>query len=250
MVENNHEASENENISVALATFNGEHFIEEQLESIINQLTLGDEIIVSDDGSTDKTLDIIKKYQKECSFIKLLKNESHHGVIGNFENALTHCKNKYIFLSDQDDIWSPNKKKSVISLLKNGSTLVLHNANILNESTSSIENYDMYKKLGFSTNIISVLLKNPYIGCCMAFKKELLDVCLPFPKENLINIHDWWIGLCAILTGKCSYSNEKLITYRIHSNNTLGFHKTSFLFKIKKRLLMISCLIKFRRRFK
>lgn len=241
-----------ENISVALATFNGERFIKEQLESIIPQLINGDEIIISDDGSTDSTVDIIKRYSQKYSYIKVYHNDkSNKGVIGNFENALKRCKNTYIFLSDQDDIWLPNKVEVIINSFNvENATLVLHNAYIFDSKNNLISNVSMKEKIGSSTKLFKILIKNPFIGCCMSFKKTLLNVVLPFPNKNDISIHDWWIGICAVKTSKVYYCDEKLIMYRIHDSNTLGFHKTSFKYKLQKRLKMIKCIYKNRRRFK
>lgn len=238
-------------ISVALATYNGEKYLSQQLDSILCQLDGEDEVIISDDGSNDATISIIEKYQYLNPCIHLYKNTKRHGVIGNFENALRNCNNPYIFLSDQDDIWKPNKKAEVLDCFeKNGCTLVLHNANIYLSNEDRYADDDMYKKLGFQNTVFKTIVKNPYIGCCMAFKKELLSIVLPMPSDNQINIHDWWIAICALKTGKVYYCNELLLDYRIHDTNTLAFHKTSLLFKIKKRFNICMYLLLHRKRFK
>ncbi len=235
----------NVNISIAMATFNGAKYISKQIESILSQLLPGDELVISDDGSTDDTVKIIESYMKKYNCIKFLENKKRHGVVGNFENALYNCKNDYIFLSDQDDIWKNTKRNEILNVFSlNNCVLVLHNANIYYEDSNSYDSDTMYEKLGFSKNLFSVIKKNPYIGCCMAFKKELLEKVLPIPDENKITIHDWWIAICAIRYGKVSYCNKNLIDYRIHSNNTLGFNKTTLKYKIKKRLNMVLFLLK------
>lgn len=239
------------NISVAMATYNGQKFIREQLDSIIAQLEAGDEIIVSDDGSTDETLNILKEYSDKFSFIKIFANTNRHGVVGNFENAISRCEKEYIFLSDQDDVWSMDKREKVLEVFKEQKCdLVLHNANIYLYESDSYDSECMYDKLGFTSKLLKVIWRNPYIGCCMAFKKELKRVILPIPSENKICIHDWWIAICAIKCGKVSYCKDKLIDYKIHSNNTLGFHKTKLLYKIKKRVRMVNYIVTHRSRFK
>ena len=100
-------------ISIAMATYNGEKYIKDQLDSILVQLGKDDEIIISDDKSTDQTTEIIKKYIKEDSRIKLLEGPQK-GFVKNFENALLNCSNEIIFLCDQDDIWLENKKEKVL----------------------------------------------------------------------------------------------------------------------------------------
>ncbi len=162
------------------------------------------------------------------------------GVVKNFENALLHCKGDYIFLSDQDDIWKNDKVELVLPKLKDN-ILVCHNAFIYNQIGDKIVD-TMQNKIGTNKTIYRNIVKNSFIGCCMAFKKELLNYILPFPSDKLIHIHDWWIALIAIKTGNVCFMEDCLITYRIHNNNTLGFKKTSFMFKIKKRINMIKAL--------
>ena len=110
-------------ISVCMATFNGEKYIKEQIQSILNQLSLDDEVIISDDGSSDKTLEVINHINDKR--IKVFTNTHKHGFTHNFENALNHANGEYIFLSDQDDIWAEEKVNKVMeSLIYND--LVIH----------------------------------------------------------------------------------------------------------------------------
>ena len=116
--------------SVALASYNGEKYIEEQISSILKCLDTTDELIISDDGSTDKTLNIIKQFTDNDNRVKCIKGPCC-GVVKNFENAISHCGGDFIFLSDQDDIWHSNKIEKILPLLKEN-ILVCHNANIYN----------------------------------------------------------------------------------------------------------------------
>lgn len=207
-------------ISVVMATYNGEKYIEKQLESIVKQLDDSDELIISDDGSTDKTKSILTKYVTKYSNIKLLDGPKK-GVIKNFENALKHTKGDIIFLSDQDDIWVEGKVKKILQEFSKGYDLVLHDASIVDQNEKVLEesffNHRKSKK-GFLNNLI----KNSYLGCCMAFNKEILKFALPFPDN--IEMHDWWIGLVSEKVGKVSLLNEKLLLYRRHGNNVSSFH--------------------------
>lgn len=200
-------------ISVCLATYNGEKFIREQLTSVLSQLGKEDEIIVTDDSSTDKTLEIIRSF--DDSRIKIFANNTFHSPVFNFENALKHSSGNYIFLCDQDDIWLPNKveifieKLSYHDLVVSDCFLVDINADIIADSYYSISP----PKNGLLNN----LLHNHYLGCCMAFKRDVLRKILPFPAH--IAMHDIWIGLCAEAFYNPIFIPNKLIKYRRHGGN-------------------------------
>ena len=210
-------------VSVCIASYNGAKYIKEQILSILAQLSESDEIILSDDGSKDNTLTIIQSIND--SRIKIFLNNKPHGVVSNFENALQHAKGDYIFLSDQDDIWAPNKVKLCLERLQN-SDLVVHNALLINAQgeKSNIDFFSIRKsKSGYWKN----LYKNSFIGCCMAFKSSLLNSILPFPKHILW--HDMWIGLMAEKKGKTIFIPEILLYYRRHGNNASSTsEKSSF----------------------
>lgn len=200
-------------VSVCLATYNGARYIKEQIDSILLNLNANDEIIISDDKSTDNTVQIIKDYKNPQ--IKLYTNEGPHGFIHNFENAIQHAKGDYIFLSDQDDIWTTNKIEVCLRYLQI-TDLVVHNALLVNAQgeKSCIDFFSIRKsKAGYWKN----LYKNSFIGCCMAFKSSLLNSILPFPKHILW--HDMWIGLIAEKKGKTIFIPDILLYYRRHENN-------------------------------
>lgn len=231
----------NKKISVAMATYNGCKYIKEQIDSILICLDFNDELIISDDGSTDNTLQIISEYND--SRIKLIEGPKK-GIIANFENAIIHCSGEYIFLSDQDDVWHTNKVAVIVKEFENSNcSLILHNANIYDNRTKTIQTTTK-DKIGFRKTIFGNIIKNSFIGCCIAFKKESVTYFYPFPSKEEICIHDWWIGLNCLKKGSVRFIDEPLINYRIHENNNLGFHKTSFKYKIVKRINMLSTLKK------
>lgn len=199
-------------ISVCVATFNGEKYIKEQLDSILMQIGEKDEIIISDDGSTDKTLEIVESYKDFR--IKLFRN-SFKNLILNFQFALSQAKGDYIFLSDQDDVWLPNKVRVCLEnlitydLVVSNCKVVDHNLNVINDSFFGLNN----SKKG----LISNLIKNSYLGCCLAFKKEILLKVLPFPKS--IAMHDIWIGFVSEIFYKTKFIEEPLVLYRRHGKN-------------------------------
>lgn len=228
-------------ISVCMATYNGEKYIFEQINSILSQLNKNDELIISDDKSTDNTIKIIGSFQD--SRIKLFINEKRNGVILNFENALLKASGDYIFLSDQDDVWLPNKINVMLNYLQTYD-LVVANVILVNSSLNIIKKTFWKNQKSISCFFYN-LYKNPYLGCSMAFRNEILKYILPFPKN--IPMHDIWIGLCTqIFSKKCCYINTPLMYYRRHGNNLsfTGENSSFSLFKkITYRLQIIYCLI-------
>lgn len=206
-------------ISVCIATHNGERYIKEQLESILAQLGQGDEVVVSDDGSTDGTLSVINKMND--SRIKvyhykqpLTTKHSHEYVCRNFENALNHAQGDYIFLSDQDDEWMPNKVEVCLKALQEHD-IVLHEFMHIDENDQVIK--ELHYDGTFRRNNYFIRAGKHY-GCAMAFKRNVLDYVLPFPKHLLL--HDYWIGILAEILGDFYYIDQPLIRYRIHLQNT------------------------------
>lgn len=220
-------------ISVCMATYNGAKYVEEQLKSILAQLGQNDEVIISDDGSTDRTLEIIASLQDKR--IKLFHYKAKNPVY-NFENALINATGEYIFLSDQDDIWFDNKLEKMTKLLQHH-LLVFSNALIF-EGTNPENGLLLYEKsnlTGFFTNFF----KNKYIGATMAFRSSILDTALPFPEK--LPMHDLWLGLLAELKGETYYIKEPLIYYRRHLDNlsTTGAKSgNSMLKKLEYRILV------------
>lgn len=227
-------------ISVCIATYNGEKYIQQQLESIISQLELDDEIIISDDGSNDSTLKIIRSFHDRR--ITLLEANFKNPTY-NFENALNHAKEKYVFLADQDDIWMPEKLNTMIYYLQTYD-LVLSDNQIIDKNGQKLHDSFFalnHSKAGKFHNII----KNSYIGCCMAFNRNILLKSLPFPAD--IPMHDWWIGMVAESCGKPCFIPEQLVLYRRHSSNaseSAGKSRFSFLKKLRFRYILIKNLIK------
>lgn len=199
-------------ISVCIATYNGEQFIKEQLDSILGQLGEKDEIIVSDDNSTDETIKIIKSFNDER--IKIFNNPLK-GIIKNFENAILKSSGDYIFLADQDDIWCENKIKDTIENFDNVD-LVISDATIVDKYGKVIGD-SFFKINGTKKGFVNNIINAGYLGCAMAFKKEVKNYILPFPKG--IAMHDLWIGSLISLKGELIFLDKKLILYRRHGNN-------------------------------
>lgn len=228
-------------ISVCVAAFNGEKYIEEQILSVLRNLDSQDEIIISDDGSSDRTRRIVDDLAEKDRRIRIIDGP-RKGLIKNFENAIVHSKGDIIFLCDQDDVWKDNKVKTVLDIFGNTDcTLVMHDACIVdaNLRISGCSFFEFKKcKKGYWRNLI----KNSYIGCCMAFKRSILDYAIPFPDN--IPMHDQWIGLLSERVGKVEFCNEQLLLYRRHSNNASEMTHLPLGDMVKNRTIMLKCINK------
>lgn len=230
-------------ISICLTTFNGEKFFLDQINSILPQISKFDEIIISDDSSNDQIKDCVEFIND--SRIKYLKGPKK-GINKNFENAIKKSKGDFIFLSDQDDIWHQNKVKMNMSSLKEYD-LILSNCTLVDENLNISK-----KKLNLRApkiNFLSqILIKNSFMGCCMSFRRDLVDDFLPFPEN--IPMYDWWIGLISIVSKrKIFYLEEPLIFYRRHLNNASSTglkSKNSILKKFLIRIRMLFEILKFK----
>jgi glycosyltransferase involved in cell wall biosynthesis len=216
-------------ISVCIATYNGEKYIKEQLDSILCQLSELDEVIISDDGSTDATIEIINGYSDD-SRIRLYFNTNKKGIVGNFENAMKNTRGDYLFLSDQDDVWLSGKLQLSIAALQNNDLVVTNcvitdeNLNIINPSYFKLNN----SRRGFIKNFY----RSSYLGCCIAFKRKMLSEILPIPNK-LHLYHDWWIGYIADMKYKVKFIETPCLLYRRHDYNmsTTGARSKQSLFK-------------------
>lgn len=228
-------------ISVCVAAFNGEKYIEEQILSVLRNLDSQDEIIISDDGSSDRTRRIVDDLAEKDRRIRIIDGP-RKGLIKNFENAIVHSKGDIIFLCDQDDVWKDNKVKTVLDIFGNTDcTLVMHDACIVDSNLKILGcSFFEFKKCkkGYWRNLI----KNSYIGCCMAFKRSILDYAIPFPDN--IPMHDQWIGLLSERVGKVEFCNEQLLLYRRHSNNASEMTHLPLSEMVKNRAIMLKCINK------
>lgn len=222
-------------ISVAMATYNGGRYIEEQLESILKQLKDDDEVVISDDGSTDNTLDIIKKINDER--IRII-NGPKKGVKQNFGNAIAKCTGDYIFLADQDDIWMSDKVEIVLKAFKEKHcTCVVHDAEVFESDSGKIIEPSFFAWRKSGKGVIKNIWKNTYIGCCMAFKANIKRDILPIPND--IKMHDQWIGIICEKHGGSVFIPDILIKYRRHKDNQTDMRHDGFGSMIKNRVIFL-----------
>lgn len=227
-------------ISVCMATYNGEKYLQQQLESILIQLNADDEIIISDDKSMDKTLSITTFLADER--IKVGINQANKGPLSNFEQAIRRATGDYILLADQDDVWLPDKVATIRLLLK-GNDLVLSDCQVVNERGEVLHS-SFFKHRGSRSGFWQNLYKNSYMGCCMAFRREVLSYALPFPAQ--IPMHDWWIGLLVEAKGRVCFYPKPLIRYVRHGGNAspTGEEGYNMWVRLKNRFYLVWHVLK------
>ncbi|MBO4360373.1 MAG: glycosyltransferase [Eubacteriaceae bacterium] len=202
--------------SVAMAVYNGEKYLREQLDSIVCQLGSDDELVISYDRSDDGTLDIIEGYAASDGRVRVVMNPSS-GITGNFENALGHCLGEYIFISDQDDVWAEDKIEKVMECFSaTGADMVVHNGVHTDEDLNPVTDsfFEIYPIVdrGLVKNIIMARVS----GCTTAFTRRIRDLIVPIPR---IQDYDHWNLCIAQAAGKVAYLDEELILHRLHSQN-------------------------------
>lgn len=226
-------------ISVCMASYNGAHYIKEQIDSILTQLATADELIVSDDGSTDGTIEILADYHSDPR-VKVIEGPKK-GLIKNFEHAIAEAVGDIIFLADQDDVWLPDKVAEMVAVFRAEPTtlVVISDLIIVDGDLQTIEDsYFDFK--GVRKGALANIIRNTYIGAGMAFRKELKSKILPFPKN--IPMHDMWIGISA--GDKLQLLEKKLTLYRRHDSNNSQVETTSSLIqKLKWRVALVRSLM-------
>lgn len=210
-------------ISVALAAYEGEAYIEAQLRSILPQLSHDDEIIVSDDKPGGATERIVRRVMADDPRVLYVEGKGQ-GVVANFVNAIRHCRGDKIYLCDQDDVWLPDKVRQVTEAFESGATLVLHNAYVTDKDLN-ITDYSFFALRGSKPGFLRNIVKNSYMGCCMAFDRKLLKKIMPMPKH--LPMHDQWIGLMGEMYGKVAFLDAPLLYYRRTGNNVTGGETTT-----------------------
>lgn len=227
------DASVGMRISVAMAVYHGEAYIEAQLDSILAQLHPGDEIVVSDDCPGGKTEELVRRKAGQDPRVRYVRGPGR-GPVANFAHAISLCGGEAIFLSDQDDIWMPDKAAKVAAALEQGALLVLHDACVTDAQMHPTEP-SFFLTHGSRPGFWRNLIRNSFMGCCMAFRRELCEAVLPFPAG--LPMHDQWIGLIATRLGRVVFLEEPLLYYRRHGGNVSG-GKTSLAAKLRWRFCL------------
>ena len=219
---------ENKKIDILMATYNGEKYLAEQLDSIINQTYHNWNLLIRDDNSTDRTLEIIQDYQKKDNRIKLLKdNEGNLGIVKNFEELLKNSESEFIMFSDQDDIWIENKLEmylKMIEKIKNKGFMIHSDAILFDKNKSNILKDTFISKKAINKGLENVFFNYFVQGATILISKEIKNFILPFPKE--VYLHDRYIHLISELFFERIFVNKALIYYRQHGDNQIGAKNT------------------------
>ena len=209
-----------------MATYNGERFLKEQIDSILNQSIWFDELIIRDDCSTDNTWALLLQYAAKDNRIKLKKNERNIGLVNNFELAIRDCSGDLIALSDQDDIWLNNHLEILVSNIGN-KALCLADAEIIDENGIRSHKTLSYCECRDYTPIDDIqkayttfFYRGWFQGASMLLRKSFIQEALPIPDINIY--HDFWFGCLACFRGGISYSPEVITLYRRHSKAVTG----------------------------
>lgn len=220
-------------VDILLATYNGEQYLVEQIESILNQTYKDFRLLISDDCSTDNTKQIIKEYEKKDKRIKVFFQDKNVGVVQNFEFLMKKVENDFFMFSDQDDIWKENKIEVTLNKIQlTNANLVYSDLEVVDSDLNiTFESYwklkGIYHKIKKYNNFESLYLNNFVTGCTIIARKDLIKKALPLPKTSKYVLHDYWISLIASQDGNIEYVEESLIKYRQHKNNKVGSKKKS-----------------------
>ncbi|MDR2474280.1 MAG: glycosyltransferase [Bacteroidales bacterium] len=243
-------------ISIAMATYNGDKYLHEQIDSILAQTEQDFELVVSDDHSMDKTWEILQEYASKYSRIHIYQNEQNLGFVKNFERAMTLCKGEYIALCDQDDIWTFDHLSVLLENIGEnscccGDAILLENG----ELTDRLSKRDGVVVTYLDTpdkKLKRILYSgSPFQGASMMVKQSHLKYIFPFPS---INMHDVWIALYACINNSMEYTVDKTITYyRQHAAQITRHEKRSQWYYVRNlnrnkykqsdRLLYINALL-------
>ncbi|MBC7389199.1 MAG: glycosyltransferase family 2 protein [Opitutaceae bacterium] len=222
-------------ISIALACYNGEKFLAEQLNSIFNQTYKNLEVIASVDLSTDSTIEILENYSKLYN-LKIVHNHAEKGVLSNFQNALIHTSGKYIAFADQDDVWFPDKIEKSLELIVNIEKsvanpipiLVFSDLKVVDQQLNVLHDSYLISKGLNPDNILlqQLMIENVATGCTILINNHLKDLVKNFPKG--IAMHDVFMAMTASAFGRIGYLPTPTLYYRQHGSNVVGLSEKSF----------------------
>lgn len=230
----------NPKIEILLATYNGEKYVGEQIDSIINQTYRNWILLIRDDNSKDRTLEILKEYEKKDNRIKVIEDKKGNlEFVKNFEELLNNSKEDWVMFSDQDDYWLENKIEKYVAILNTSSEDILKKPMLIHSNSFICDdNLEIIKDEFINSKIANKYNEDDFYfayfvqGSTVLINRAIIDLALPFSKN--VTVHDRYFHLLAEFFGKRIFINESLIKYRQHSNNKIGA-KTSIISKIFKK---------------
>lgn len=244
MQQHPHSDSFRPSISVCMAAYNGERYITAQLASILSQLAVEDEIIVVDDASADGTKARVRSMNDVK--IRLIEHSKNLGVSRTFEDAIRNAKNNIIFLSDQDDLWLPDKVSTILEKFKDPRiTLVAGDSALIDQDGKPITDSYFAGRGEFRPGLFANLIRNRYGGCTLAFRANIRTEFLPLPHKYDV-LHDIWIGVRNYLSGgQAAYIERPLILNRRHPDTATGKKSLTFSRRIRTRVHLLLALTAF-----
>ncbi len=240
-------------VSVVVATYNGEKYIEAQLRSILDQTLTADEVLIFDDGSTDATVETVSRFIEENSLNswKLIKNKHNKGYCKNFLEGAMQTKGDFVFFSDQDDLWHKEKLETMTKVLQNDDELkaICCACDLIDSKGNKIGSAEnigvLFTKNDDSIDIFDAqkFVGRSFIrGCSLGFRRELLGFITPIDLKGLLS-HDWLVTFTAALVGKCGVLNRVLMSYRCHGENTSFGDRKYGNTALQKRIEALECSV-------
>lgn len=231
----------NMSVSVVMATYNGEQYLKEQIDSVLAELKPGDELIVVDDASSDGTLMLLSSLT--WPDLHVLQNPHNIGVLRTFERGLMLASGDVIFLCDQDDVWLAGKRAAFINAFAaDARTLVVvSDAQLIDANGAIFAPSFMATRGGFHGGVLSTLVRNRYLGCAMALRRDVLEAALPIPR--FVPMHDMWLGAVACVAGQVHYIPSPLLQYRRHGRNVSPSSHQGWLKMLRWRGKLILALV-------
>ena len=236
-------------ISVALCTYNGEKYLPEQLESIVSQSVPVHELVVCDDGSQDRTLEILHQFSDKAPFpVRIFQNTVNLGSTKNFEKCLSLCQGDILFLCDQDDIWRADKVEKQVGYLEENPHVdaVFSDARVIDDLSrptqstiwQEVEFNESPQRLWKAGKAHEILFEGFVVtGATLALRRSVLKQLVPFPVHVPKLIHDAWIALVLSLEGRIQFITEPLVSYRMHASQQVGFGTQMKPVRLSDRLL-------------
>ena len=229
-------------ISVAMAAYNGLPYIGQQVASILAQLASDDELVVSDNGSTDGTWAWLQQQAAADPRIRPFPYTERQGVVANFEQALGRCRGDLVFLSDQDDIWLPGRVRAMTRPFADNPDLLLVQADAeLIDAAGRVTAPSFFAGRRCGPGVLKNFYKNTWQGCSLCCRRRLLDLALPFPPG--LPMHDMWLGLIAEICGPVLFLPAVLLQHRRHEQNRSALRRSGWLRVIGWRLRLARALL-------
>jgi glycosyltransferase involved in cell wall biosynthesis len=225
-------------VSVCMATYNGQDYVEEQIASILDQLAADDELIVVDDASKDATIEVVRCINDPR--IILLPSEENQGYVASFEKAIAASRGAYIMLSDQDDVWVPGRVEKLVESLQT-KAFAASNFTVFGGPANKLQKMQLKEADSgrWLSNLVTTWIGiRPYYGCTMAFRAKAKPLILPFPSF-LTETHDQWIAIVANLNREMAHVESATVARRLHEQNTTPKSRRPISVIVRARVMLL-----------